>query len=242
MKSQNKQTLNQDPILTIVVHVHAHYERSLSFILKRIRKLHSSKALEVRVVIHATAGIQSALISKDLSQMSIHTGSSIGRNFGSLLEARRANQLDADLVAHVHTKRSPHIPFRLGSLWFRILLMRTLRGRRSMERIARKVHRDSGIYYPRLDLLFRARSRKLGSPEGKFLKPEVVTLPSEMQSRFSFPAGGMFLADGEMLGQWLDLVDEAKPNFIEHSRVHGEPEHYLERHIGAFFSYHQKAH
>lgn len=208
------------------IHIHAHYRLELEQLLAKSRRLDSFRLYDLNVIVYVTEALVIPELQVLAPNATFVTCSSAGRNFGSLIRAHLDGHLVGDYVLHVHTKKSPHLPFGLGKAWFEYL------SRRVFARAASK--QATLLYYPRLEFIFSRKSRVLWSPDGFFGKPELVRSPFEPSKTLRFPAGGMFFSDGSLLRDWLDLVISAEPIFDETGKLHGGTEHYLERFLGAF--------
>jgi len=208
------------------IHIHGHYRLELEQLLAKSRWLDNSRRYDVKVLVYVTEALADPELQALAPNATFVRCSSSGRNFGSLIQARMDGHLVGDYVMHVHTKKSPHLPFGLGRAWFAYL------SRSVFARAASK--KTTLLYYPRLEFMFSRKSRVLWSPDGFFRKPELVRSPFELSKTLNFPAGGMFFSNGALLRQWLDLVISAEPIFDDVGQLHGAAEHYLERFLGAF--------
>jgi hypothetical protein len=213
---------------TVSVVVHAHYLQELRAIAKALSWLTESKTLVFHVSVFFTKNLTRRQVYELLPRARVFKAPDFGRNFGTLLEAKKVGVMDQDFVLHLHTKRSAYTRPIVGRTWFwYLLLVLTTRLRLGMT--------TNSLYYPPLSLLFKKESRFIWSPVGQFSKPEVFMVP-RAGCLVRFPIGGMFLAKTGLLSSWLDLVSQGGPIFKIDIRTHGETEHFLERHLGFYAS------
>lgn len=220
--------------LTILIH--AHYEKELTLILKKLRKLLVSNRINCEVVILATDGISDQYFSYlRLNFPNVQRYQGLGRNFGSLIHASNEGFLTSPLTLHLHTKRSPQMPLRMGRLWLAFLLSRLVRSPKKIEPVLKRVFESNGIYYPKIAWIFTKKSRQLPEHRDLFESPEILSFEKKENSLLNFPAGGMFIVRTDKLNAWAKRVESAMPRYRAHSSTHGEVEHFLERHLGLYF-------
>lgn len=217
---------------SVDVIIHAYYLRELVFLVRLIRRLQEKNPNQVRCLIYVHTSIEKHLKKVPASWTVVVLSDTRGRNFGSLINKKTLDFLESNVVIHVHTKRSPQAPFPMGWLWFRFLSFFFLSSTKRLDMVSKAVHKR-GIFFPRLDLLFSAGSRKQIYPVGLFYWPEKLEL-SKFEEFESFPAGGMFAIQKNLLRSWIDEVNAAQPLFSDHNEKHWKAEHFLERHIAAF--------
>ena len=223
-------------MITLTVLIHAHYEKELCYLLRKLGNLLSSEEIDCKVVVMATEGISDEFFSTLASDyQNVYRYHGQGRNFGSIIYAANNGYLDSQLTLHLHTKRSPHIPFRIGRFWLMILARGLVRPEPRMVPLALKVLESDGFYFPKTAWVFGRKSRVLPDGQKLFEFPELVPYSAQESKQLDFPAGGMFLAQTGLLLDWARAVSSARPIFRPHNAIHGEVEHFLERHLGLFF-------
>lgn len=215
---------------TVDILIHAHYKPELLFILSKVEQLRHIDKRSFRVLVFITDNLDLCYVKRMAPYAEIFEADAVGRNFSSILAASKMNLLKSEYVAHVHTKRSPHLPFAVGKYWFRYLVFWIFFWAKHSELSQRP------IFYPRLGIFFRARSKTLWGPSGHFIHPDAIDQSNKIfhPTSRSFPIGGMFIARRSALQNWAQHILRAEPIFRMHQNVHGETEHFLERHIAGF--------
>lgn len=226
--------------MDVDVVVHAHYEPELERITHFLNRKFGKSFYNLNCYFGLTEGISLATFEHLQSQdwiTRVYRVESRGRNFATLLDHALSEGKKAEYTLHLHTKKSDHLPWPIGRIWLVILLSRLIGKTLELVNTTSKVELENGIYYPRLDFLFRHNSKILFEFSDLFQNPRALENMCLGQV-VMFPIGGMFLAQTDKLVQWAKSVNKAKPIFEKHSDIHGKAEHFLERHIGFYFSQH----
>lgn len=217
----------------VTVLIHAHYMRELEIILKRIIRcrLLGSPSVEILVGHTGNKDIARYIRKHKLREFVV---TNVGRNFATLLNPGIWDSVRGEYVIHLHTKRSPNLPRLLGRLWLYLLIKALLVRFEKLESLTTKTEKQNGIWFPRLDRLFRMRSRIQLDAALLFRNPDELSAYAN-EFIMKFPAGSMFIAKASKLRAWYQSRLLAGPKFSAHSKTHGEAEHFLERDLGKFF-------
>jgi lipopolysaccharide biosynthesis protein len=199
------------------VHIHAHYPNQVQEILKRT--VNAGVDSDFLVTVRAADledTVRQQIEQWGLSAPTLLITENRGRNFGPLLTAARLGYFDAyDVVCHLHTKASPHLPQVESALWRDYLLQNLLGGDTVRDMVARLHNEFSaephvGLIYP-ADMISHGfgKNREMMASIGKELG---ISLGDE---QIDFPAGGMFWIRRQALhviADWLkDLRFEDEP-------------------------------
>lgn len=163
-----------------------------------------------------------------------------GRNFGPLLVDFRKSILRYEFIVHIHSKKSSHQNRRMANNWadrsWLLLFENKQLLRRSLSLIQSRS--DISVMSPLVSDLIPPESFSwlCNEPAGARLAKRLGISSSD--SRFAFPAGGMFLARTEVLRALFDLEWKRDDFPEENGQIDGTTQHAVERIIGVLASKH----
>lgn len=137
--------------LTLAVHAHCYYPELIAELLPRLRSLPPMAVAVITVVSEADRLFIENVCRRDWrdGRYQVRVVPNRGRDLGPLLVGCRNLWFDYDILLHVHTKRSPHVPW--GDDWRRYLFDQTMGSPALVATILRTFADapDLGCLYPR---------------------------------------------------------------------------------------------
>lgn len=157
----------------------------------------------------------------------------VGRNFAPLVVEVLPKARNFDYLLHLHSKRSPQIGSE-GVEWGRQswnLLLHPARLGGIISLLAER--KEIGIVAPDVSRFVSAAGYSWLGSEDKYKKLRMKTDTLGIHAPFFFPAGGMFLANADILTEGLAGLFGYSDFPEEKAQLDGELHHGLERLVGA---------
>lgn len=221
---------------TIAVHAHIYYTDLASEIVRYLNNIHFSFSLYVTTDSESKAEeIREILRSLEYaSKIDIKITKNRGRDIGPMLLVLGQTLANYDVVLHIHTKRSPHIPALRG--WRRYLMQSLLRSPGLITTILDYFERDKslGVLYPQIyhpvipymriggnEQRIRWLLKRLGRDEEDVNRIDMK----------AFPAGFMFWFRGDAIMPLIRLKLEQSDFEVEAGQDDSTLAHAIERMI-----------
>ena len=190
------------------LHLHAFYPEFVPGIVERLNFNVSSPDLFISVATpEGAAEVRAALSGYRGRLCDLQVTPNLGRDFGPLLtQFGRALCYGYDVIGHLHTKKSVHVPDRpVAEAWNAFLLENLIGGERGgamLDAILSAMEVDSGI-----GLVFPDDPHVISWTKNRKLAEDLATRMKlgDLPEQFNFPVGSMFWARSPVLSRFIEL-------------------------------------